>query len=320
MRIVILDGYTLNPGDLSWDELASLGELVVYERTPVEQTVERARGFDILLTNKAPVTGEMINQMPDLKYIGLLATGYNVVDVNAAAGRGIPVTNVPEYGTYSVAQMAFSHLLNLCQHAAEHSSAVRQGRWNVSKDFCFWDYPLIELYGLTMGIVGLGRIGSAAASMALSFGMRVLAHDPKPAFAPPEGIILTDLETVFRESDAVSLHCPLTGTNRAFVNAGLLSKMKSSAFLINTSRGQLIHEADLADALNRGVIAGAGLDVLAVEPPDPANPLLSAKNCYITPHISWATQAARRRLMGMVYQNVKAFIEGRSVNVVNGVA
>jgi glycerate dehydrogenase len=319
MRIVVLDGYTLNPGDQSWDKFQTLGEFVVHDRTPVEQTVEFARGFDILLTNKAPVTREMIEQLPDLKYIGLLATGYNVVDVKAAAERGIPVTNVPEYGTYSVAQMVFSHLLNLCQHVAEHSGSVRQGKWTQSQDFCFWDYPLIELSGLTMGIVGLGRIGSTAAGMARSFGMSVLAHDPKPPARIPTGVTLTDLETLFRQSDVVSLHCPLTENNREFVNAALLKKMKPSAFLINTSRGQLINEAELADALNTGVIAGAGLDVLAIEPPDAANPLLSAKNCYITPHISWATRAARIRLMGMVFENVEAFIKGKSVNVVNGI-
>lgn len=319
MRIIVLDGYTLNPGDQSWEKLESLGELVVYDRTPVEKTVERARGFDILLSNKAPVTREMIEKLPDLKFIGLLATGYNIIDIQAAAERGIPVANIPEYGTYSVAQMAFSHLLNLCQHAAEHSAAVRQGRWSTAKDFCFWDFPLTELYGQTMGIVGLGRIGSATAGMARAFGMKVLAHDPRPPASLPEGIELTDLETIFRQSDAVSLHCPLTETNRAFVNAGLLKQMKPTAFLINTSRGQLINEPDLADALNNGVIAGAGLDVLSVEPPDPKNPLLSAKNCYITPHISWASGAARRRLMQMVYENVRAFINGKPINVVNGV-
>ena len=319
MRIIVLDGYTLNPGDQTWEKIQSLGELVVYDRTPVDQTVERARGFDILLTNKAPVTREMIEQLPDLKFIGLLATGYNIIDVKAAAERGIPVTNVPIYGTYSVAQMVFSHLLNLCQHVGEHSAAAKQGKWSASKDFCFWDFPLIELYGLTMGIVGLGRIGSTAAGMARSFGMNVLAHDPKPPAEIPEGVTLTDLQTLFQQSDVVSLHCPLTETNRAFVDAALLKQMKSGAFLINTSRGQLINEADLADALNNGTIAGAGLDVLSVEPPDPANPLLSAKNCYITPHISWATRGARKRLMEMVYENVKAFIQGKAINVVNGV-
>jgi len=317
MRIIVLDGYTLNPGDLSWDQMRSLGELVVYDRMPVDETVERAKGFDALLTNKAPVTREMIAQLPDLKYIGVLATGYNIVDVKAAAERGIPVTNIPVYGTYSVAQMVFSHLLNLCQHPAEHSTAVKSGKWAASADFCFWDFPLIELYGLTMGIVGLGRIGLAAAGMARAFGMKVIAYDPSVKDSPMEGVKMTGLEEVFRESDVVSLHCPLTETNRAFVNAALLRLMKPSAFLINTSRGQLVNEAELADALNTGLIAGAGLDVLSVEPPDPNNPLLSAKNCTITPHISWATKAARGRLMDMACQNLEAFINGSPINVVN---
>jgi glycerate dehydrogenase len=317
MRIIVLDGYTLNPGDLSWDGIRSIGDLVVCDRMPVDQTVEKARGFDILLTNKAPVTREMIDQLPDLKYIGVLATGYNIVDVKAAAERGIPVTNIPVYGTYSVAQMVFSHLLNLCQHPAEHSASARGGKWAASADFCFWDFPLIELSGLTMGIIGLGRIGAATAGMAKAFGMKVIAYDPSLKNSPVEEVTLTDLETVFRDSDVVSLHCPLTETNRAFVNASLLKQMKPSAFLINTSRGQLINEANLADALNNGVIAGAGLDVLSVEPPDPGNPLLTAKNCYITPHISWATKAARARLMDMAYQNLEAFLKGSPVHVVN---
>lgn len=319
MRIIVLDGYTLNPGDLSWDMIRSLGELVVYDRMPVDKTAEKAQGFDILLTNKAPVTREMIGQLPDLKYIGVLATGYNIVDVKAATERGIPVTNIPVYGTYSVAQMVFSHLLNLCQHPAEHSASAKGGKWAASADFCFRDFPLIELYGQTMGIIGLGRIGAAAAGMAKAFGMKVIAYDPSVTVSPVEGVTLVDLETVFRESDVVSLHCPLTETNRAFVNAALLRQMKPTAFLINTSRGQLINEADLAHAMNNGVIAGAGLDVLSVEPPDPKNPLLSAKNCYITPHISWATKAARARLMDMAFENITAFRDGKPVNVVNGI-
>ena len=317
MRIIVLDGYTLNPGDLSWDGIRGLGDLVVYDRMPVDQTVEKAKGFDILLTNKAPVTRDMIAQLPDLKYIGVLATGYNIVDIKAAAEHGIPVTNIPMYGTYSVAQMVFAHLLNLCQHPAEHSVSAKEGKWASSADFCFWNYPLIELQDLTMGLVGLGRIGSAAAGMAGAFGMKVIAHDPSLKTSPVAGVTLTDLVTLFQQSDVVSLHCPLTETNWAFVNAGLLREMKPSAFLINTSRGQLVNEADLADALNNGIIAGAGLDVLSVEPPDPRNPLLSAKNCYITPHISWATRAARARLMDMACQNLEAYINDSPINVVN---
>ena len=318
MRIIVLDGYTLNPGDLTWDKLLSLGELTVHDRTPKDQTVERAKGFDILLTNKAPVTRDMIDLLPDLKYIGVLATGYNIVDVKAAAERGIPVSNIPVYGTYSVAQMVFSHLLNLCQHTAEHSTSVFQGKWTASPDFCFWEFPLIELYGLTMGIIGLGRIGAVTAGMAKAFGMNVIAHDPGLKVSPVEGVTLTDLETVFQTSDVVSLHCPLTESNREFVNAALIKQMKPGAFLINTSRGQLVNELDLAEALSTGTIAGAGLDVLSVEPPDPKNPLLSARNCTITPHISWATRAARERLMEMTFDNLKAFLEGHPVNIVNG--
>ncbi|HEX7555295.1 MAG TPA: D-2-hydroxyacid dehydrogenase [Leptolinea sp.] len=319
MRIVILDGYTLNPGDLSWEQFQSLGECVIYDRTPVNETINRAMGCDILLTNKALVTRDMLDQLPDLKYIGLLATGYNVVDVKAAAERHIPVTNVPEYGTQSVAQMVFAHVLNLCQHAAEHSSSVRQGKWSQSKDFCFWDFPLVELAGLTIGIVGLGRIGSTVANTARAFGMDVLAFDPVTPSPKPDQVTLTDIEAVFQKSDVVSLHCPLTELNRGFVNAKLLGLMKHSSFLINTSRGQLINEADLAEALNKGTIAAAGLDVLAVEPPDPGNPLLTARNCYITPHISWATRSARQRLMATAAGNVEAFMHGKSMNVVNEV-
>ncbi len=319
MRIIVLDGYTLNPGDLSWEQLQLLGECVIYDRTTVNETVTRALGFDILLTNKAPVSRDMIEQLPDLKYIGLLATGYNVVDIIAAAERHIPVTNVPEYGTQSVAQMVFSHLLNLCQHVAEHSNSVQQGRWTQSKDFCFWDFPLVELSGLTMGIVGLGRIGATVATTATAFGMKVIAFDPRTPSKLPEGVTLTDMETLFRKSDVISLHCPLTEQNRRFVNAEMLGMMKQNSFLINTSRGQLIDEVALADALNHGTIGGAGLDVLSVEPPDPNNPLLTARNCYITPHISWATRSARKRLMEMVYKNVDSFIHGKAINVVNGV-
>jgi glycerate dehydrogenase len=319
MRIVILDGYTLNPGDLSWEQLESLGECVIYDRTPGNEIVSRALGCDIVLTNKTIVSRETISQLPDLKYIGLLATGYNVVDVEAAAERKIPVTNIPEYGTQSVAQMVFCHLLNLCTHTAEHSHSVRQGKWSGSKDFCFWDFPLIELSGLTMGIVGLGRIGSQVAVTAKSFGMDVLGYDPSPRSTLPAHVILTDIETLFQKSDVVSLHCPLTRENPGFVNAKLLGIMKQNSFLINTSRGQLIDEIALAEALNLGAIAGAGLDVLAIEPPVVDNPLLKARNCYITPHISWATRSARQRLMAAVCDNVGAFIRGSSINVVNGV-
>ncbi|GAP21559.1 D-2-hydroxyacid dehydrogenase [Leptolinea tardivitalis] len=318
MRIVILDGYTLNPGDLSWEAFHALGDCRIYDRTLPEEIVSRAADCEILLTNKTVISRETIRQLPDLKYIGLLATGYNVVDIKAAAERGIPVTNIPEYGTMSVAQMVFCHLLNLSIHAAEHSQSVHQGKWSECKDYCFWDFPLVELAGLTMGIVGLGRIGSATAVMAKAFGMVVQAYDTRIPPNIPDDVKMTDLETIFRDSDVVSLHCPLTETNAGFVDAKWLKKMKRSAFLINTSRGQLINEKDLAEALNSGQIAGAGLDVLSVEPPPADNPLLTARNCTITPHISWATRSARQRLMVTAVENIQAFENGKPIHVVNG--
>lgn len=316
MKIVVLDGYTLNPGDLSWEDLESLGECVVYDRTPPDEVLTRSRGAAILLTNKVVLDRGTMAQLPELKYIGVLATGYNIVDVEAARECGVVVTNVPAYSTSSVVQMAFAHLLNLCLHVAQHSERVRSGKWGASKDFCFWEYPLVELAGLTMGIVGFGRIGRGVARVASAFGMEVLVFDPLVDVASVEGAVPVDLETVFTESDVVSLHCPLTEQNRGFVNARLLSLMKKSAFLINTSRGPVIDEAALADALNQERIAGAGLDVLTEEPPVDS-PLLQAKNCFLTPHIAWATGAARVRLMHAVVENVKAFLRGEALNVVN---
>jgi glycerate dehydrogenase len=319
MRIVVLDGYTLNPGDLSWQQFESLGECVVYDRTPVGETVARSMGAEMLFTNKTALTSDMISQLPDLDYIGVLATGYNVVAIEAAAERQIPVTNVPEYGTQSVAQMVFAHLLNFSNHVAEHSASVKRGAWSQSKDFCFWEHPLMELSGRTMGIVGLGRIGAAVATAASAFGMDVLAHDPMLDSDRRHGIVLTDLKTVFRDSDVVSLHCPLTEHNQGFVNAELLGLMKQDAFLINTSRGPLVDETALADALNQGTIAGAGIDVLAEEPPAADCPLLTANNCYLTPHIAWATLEARRRLLRTAFENAEAFLHGNRIHVVNGV-
>jgi glycerate dehydrogenase len=277
--------------------------------------VQRARDAEILLTNKTVLGREVLAQLPALRYIGVLATGYNVVDVAAARQRGIPVTNVPTYGTRSVAQMTFALLLELTQHVGHHARTVREGRWSSSEDFCYWDYPLIELDGLTMGLIGLGRIGRATADLASAFGMRVLGYDP---LAPPvEEIEATDLESLLRTSDVVSLHCPLTEDNRGLIGARRLAMMKPTALLLNTSRGPLIDEAALADALNGGRLAGAGLDVLAIEPPTDDNPLLQANNCLITPHIAWATRAARSRMMETVLANIRAFLAGRSENVVN---
>jgi len=317
VKIVVLDGYTLNPGDLSWDGLRALGECAIYDRTPPELTVERARGATVVLTNKVIVGREQMAQLPDMRYIGVLATGYNIVDTAAARERGIPVTNVPEYGTRSVAQMTFALLLELAQHVGHHAQTVREGRWTESPDFCYWDYPLVELAGKTMGIVGIGRIGRAAAELALAFGMTVLAHDVNTPPSLPAGVRMTELETLLRESDVVSLHCPLTAENQGLINAERLGLMKPTAFLINTSRGPLIVARDLADALNSSRLAGAGVDVLPVEPPPADNPLFTAKNCLVTPHIAWATGAARARLMDTVVENLRAFLAGKAQNVVN---
>jgi glycerate dehydrogenase len=317
MRIVVLDGYTLNPGDLSWEKLEQLGECVVYDRTVPVQTVSRARAAQILLTNKTVLSGEMLEQLPECRYIAVTATGYNVVDTAAAKARGIAVANVPSYGTESVAQTVFAHVLNLTQHVAYHAATVRRGRWSATPDFCYWDYPMIELSGKTMGIVGFGQIGRTVAWLARAFGMRVLAYSRSANPASETDAQIVKLDTVFHESDIVSLHCPLTFKTEKLVNVARLALMKQTAFLINTSRGRLVDEYALAQALNAGQIAGAGLDVLAVEPPLADNPLVKAKNCYITPHIAWATREARSRLMEAVTKNVKAFIDGRPINIVN---
>jgi glycerate dehydrogenase len=288
--------------------------LIVHDRTAPAEVRDRARDTELVLTNKTVLCAETIQALPRLQYIGVLATGYNVVDVAAARRQGIVVTNVPAYGTESVAQMVFAHLLNLTQHVADHAQAARRGEW--VRDFCFWNYPLIELAGLTMGLVGLGRIGRATARLAQAFGMNVLAYDPAIPGASADGIKLTTLERVFQGSDVVSLHCPLTSENIGLVNRALLGRMKPGAFLINTSRGPLINEADLLEALVSGHLGGAGLDVLSVEPPPPEHPLLRARNCFVTPHIAWATKAARQRLMNTVVKNVAAFLAGRPENVV----
>ncbi len=317
VRIVVLDGHTLNPGDLDWTALEALGSCEIHERTPAALVVERARGAAIVLTNKTVLTREQILALPELRYIGVLATGYNVVDVAAARERGIPVTNVPTYGTRSVAQMTFALLLELTQHVGHHAQTVRDGRWTRCPDFCYWDHPLIELEGLTLGIVGYGRIGRAVAEIGRAFGLRIIAAASERR-APAENQELSlPLDELFRQSDIVSLHCPLTETTRHMVNERRLALMKPTAFLLNTSRGPLIDEAALAAALNRGGLAGAALDVLGVEPPAEGNPLFAAKNCLITPHIAWATRSARARLMETAVANVNAFLEGAPVNVVN---
>jgi glycerate dehydrogenase len=308
MKITVLDGYCLNTGDLSWDPLRAFGEVQVFDRTPASQAVERAAGSAIVLTNKTPLPAAVLDQLPDLRYIGVLATGYNVIDIEAARRNGIVVSNVPTYGTASVAQFVFALLLELCHHVQLHADAVRTGEWTASPDWCFSKAPLIELEGKTMGIVGYGRIGRQTARIAEAFGMSVLWWDKPPG--------LSSLDDLLRQSDVISLHVPLSAETHEMINAHTLALMKPTAILINTSRGPLIQEADLADALNSGRIAAAALDVLSMEPPPPGNPLLTARNCLITPHMAWATTEARRRLMTSVIENVAAFLSGQPKNVV----
>ncbi len=313
MKIVVLDGHALNPGDLSWDALRELGDCEVYERTPVDQIVTRAVGADVVLTNKCPLSEETIAQLPNLKYIGVMATGYNVVDVAAARERNIPVCNVPIYGTKSVAQHVFALILEHAQNVGAHAAAVGEGRWSKNIDWCFWDHPLIELDGITLGVVGYGRIGQAVAELGRAFGMQVIVASR----TAKEGVEQVSMDELFQRSDVVSLHCPQTPDTEGLVNAQRIELMKPSALLVNTSRGPLVVEDDLAAALNAGRIGGAALDVLSSEPPSPDNPLLHAKNCFVTPHIAWATQAARTRLLGTVVENIRAFAAGDPQNVVN---
>jgi len=317
MNMVVLDGFTLNPGDLSWDALRQLGPSAIYDRTPPELVLDRACDAEVVLTNKTVLNHETIATLPKLKYIGVLATGYNVVDVVAAKERGVPVTNVPDYGTASVAQHTMALLLELTQHVAHHAQTVRDGRWTRSADFCYWDFPLVELHGLTSGVIGFGKIGRAVAKLADAFGMKVLVHNrSRPQGLPPQ-FEFVSLDDLLARSDVVSLHCPLTAENKQFINAARLARMKPTAFLLNTSRGPLLDEQAVADALNSGRLAGAAMDVLSVEPPKPENPLLRAKNCIVTPHIAWATRAARARLMEVAVSNIRDFMAGTPKNVVN---
>lgn len=318
MRIVVLDGYTLNPGDNPWDELRRFGELIIYDRTETSQVVQRAQGAEIILTNKTPIRREAIERLPALRFISVLATGYDIVDVAAAAERGIPVSNVPVYGTDTVAEHVFALLLELARRPALHDSAVKAGEWWSQPDWCFWKVPLLELSGRTMGIVGFGRIGRRVGEIAHAFGMRVVANDPNPGEDPPyRPFEWLSLEELFSQSDFISLHCYQTPENAGFVNMALLRRMKPTAFLINTSRGGLVNEEDLAQALRMGVLAGAAVDVVSQEPIRPDNPLLKAPNTIITPHIAWATLEARRRLMHTTLENLRAFVSGRPQNVVN---
>jgi len=314
MKIVVLDGYAANPGDLDWAPLAGLGTLTVFERTPAALTVERAAGAEALLTNKVLLGAAELAALPELRYIGVLATGYNVVDTAAASARDIVVTNVPAYSTPSVAQHVFALLLELTRGAGRHAALVRAGRWSAAPDFSFWEGPQVELAGLTIGIVGFGAIGQAVARIALAFGMRVLVQTRRPdPVAWPE-MSFVDLDRLFTETDVVSLHCPLSEETRAMVNAARLAQMKPTAYLINTGRGPLVDEVALTAALHAGQIAGAGLDVLSQEPPRATNPLLAAPNCVITPHLAWATAAARQRLLATAVANLQAFLAGQPQN------
>ncbi|MCC8190284.1 MAG: D-2-hydroxyacid dehydrogenase [Planctomycetes bacterium] len=323
MKIVVLDGYTLNPGDLDWDGLRGLGEVTVYDRTSsdpkdVDRIVERIGDAEAVFTNKTPITREILDRAPGIRFIGVMATGYNVVDTAAAKERGIPVTNVPIYGTMAVAQTAIALLLELCHRAGDHSRAVHNGDWIKCQDYCFWNYPLIELDGKTMGIIGLGRIGRATARAAQALGMKVLAYDAvqDPALES-DTLAYVPLDRLLAESDVVVLHCPQTPESTGMINKGTIARMKDGVLIINNSRGPLIVQEDLAEALRSGKVAGAGLDVIAEEPMAAGNPLLGIETCIITPHLSWAPRASRARLMGTLVENLQAFQAGAPINVVN---
>ncbi|MGA2717782.1 MAG: D-2-hydroxyacid dehydrogenase [Candidatus Acidiferrales bacterium] len=318
MKIVILDGHAINPGDLSWDALRSLGSLEVFDRTPENAILARAREAEVLLTTRTPLSAQTLTQLTQLRYVGVMFTGYDAIDLKAARERNVLVTNVPIYGTASVAQLVFALLLELCHHVAVHSAATHAGEWSRSPDFSFWKTPLVELQDKTMGIVGFGRIGRHVAEIAVAMGMHVIAADAGRRDAPTwPGFRWCDVDELMSAADVVSLHCPLLPETRGMINAASLSKMKPGSFLINTSRGPLVIEQDLADALNSGHLAGAAVDVLSSEPPSPDNPLLHTKACIVTPHIAWATKEARTRLIETVVANLRAFLEGRPVNVVD---
>jgi len=318
MKIVVLDGYTLNPGDLSWEGLEKLGELTVYDRTPEDKIYERSKDAEIVFTNKTPLTRETLSKLPLLKYIGVLATGYNVVDIKAAKELGITVTNIPTYGTDAVAQYVFALLLEICHHVYEHNNAVKNGEWTNCPDFCFWKYPLIELAGKTMGIIGLGRIGYRTAKLAQAFGLKVLAYDANQRKElEDENLRYASMDELLAKSDIISLHCPLTDETKNIINKDTISKMKDGVIIINTSRGPLISENDLAEALKSGKVYAAAVDVVSAEPISSTNPLLTAPNCIITPHIAWAPKESRSRLMDIAVSNLKAFLDGKPVNAVN---
>jgi glycerate dehydrogenase len=318
MKIVILDGYATNPGDLNWNNFKKFGELVVYDRTPTDKIIERAKGASAVITNKVSIGKNEINQLPDLKYIGVIATGFNIIDIETAKQKGITVTNVPGYSTPSVVQLTFALLLELCHHVQRHSDSVMNGKWSRSLDFSFWDYPLVELSGKTIGIIGFGSIGQAVADVATAFGMKVIGSSRRQTDqSTRKNFRWAEVSELLKESDVVSIHCPLTPETEGLINKESLKTMKKSAFLINTARGPIIKESDLADALNNEVIAGAGIDVLSAEPPTLDNPLFNAKNCLVTPHIAWATLESRARSIEIAVNNVSSFINGEPVNIVN---
>lgn len=320
MKIVVLDGYTLNPGDLDWAGLAELGELKVYERTSLtdeEEIIERIGNAEIVYTNKTPISGYVLEKCPSIRFIGVLATGYNIVDVESAQKCGIPVANIPSYGTDTVGQFAIGLLLEICHHIGYHDHAVHEGKWEKNPDWCFWDYPLIELSKKTIGIIGYGRIGQATGKIAKALGMTVLAYDKKISEEGRKTAEYTELDELFGKADVIALHCPLFEETKEIINKENIAKMKTGVIIINNSRGGLIAEQDLADALNSGKVYAAGLDVVSSEPIRKDNPLLKAKNCLITPHISWASKESRKRLMDMAVDNLKAYMNGTPVNIVN---
>ncbi len=316
MNIVVLDGYTSNPGDMSWKQLTDLGTCTLYDRTNPDQIVERAKDADCILTNKVILNSAILAQLPLLKYIGVLATGYNIIDIDSAKKQGIIIANIPDYSSNSVAQLVFGFILELTHSIGEHSRGVHAGNWSESQDFSYWNQPLIELHGKTLGVIGYGTIAKKVIQIGHAFDMKIIVHTRTVPDTVPEGITFCDLDMLLKMSDVVSLHCPLTPKTQEIINRDSLSKMKPTAYLINTGRGPLVHEQDLADALTNSVIAGAGLDVLSQEPAHKENPLLNAPRCYITPHFAWASTAARKRLITIAADNLSAFIDGNPRNVV----
>jgi len=320
MKIVVLDGYTLNPGDLSWDALKALGELTVYERTQLtdeDEIIRRIGNAEVIFTNKTPLSARVFQACANLRYVGVLATGYNVVDIAAAKAQKVTITNIPTYGTAAVGQFAIALLLEICHHIGHHDGAVHDGRWQSNPDWCFWDYPLIELDGKTMGIIGFGRIGQSTGKIAKAMGMRVIAYDAIQNESGQEIAEYVSLEALLRESDVIALHCPLFPETQGIINRDSIAKMKDGVIILNNSRGPLVVERDLADALNSGKVFAAGLDVVSSEPIKADNPLLNAKNCIITPHISWAPKESRQRLLNIAVENLKSFLDGQPKNVVS---